>query len=106
MALLKAAAFGWRQESIADNARAISQLGQELHKRIGDVASRMERLGRALESATGAYNEAIGSFESRLSVSARRFRELGATSQDANIVELRAIEGGLRRLQSTGDNTE
>jgi hypothetical protein len=41
-----------------------------------------------------------------LSVSARRFRELGATSQDANIVELRAIEGGLRRLQSTGDNTE
>jgi len=106
MALLKAAAFGWRQESIADNARAISQLGQELHKRIGDVASRMERLGRALESATGAYNEAIGSFESRLSVSARRFLELGATSQDANIVELRAIEGGLRRLQSTGDNTE
>jgi DNA recombination protein RmuC len=106
MALLKAAAFGWRQESIADNARAISQLGQELHKRIGDVASRMERLGRALESATGAYNEAIGSFESRLSVSARRFRELGATSQDANIVELRAIEGGLRRLQSTGDSTE
>src|SRR5258706_150134 len=106
MALLKAAAFGWRQESIAENARAISQLGQELHKRIGDVASRMERLGRALESAAGAYNEAIGSFESRLSVSARRFRDLGATSQDANIVELRAIEGGLRRLQSTGDNTE
>lgn len=106
MALLKAAAFGWRQESIADNARAISQLGQELHKRIGDVANRMERLGRALESATGAYNEAVGSFESRLSVSARRFRELGATSQDANIVELRAIEGGPRRLQSTGENTE
>ena len=106
MALLKAAAFGWRQESIADNARAISQLGQELHKRIGDVANRMERLGRSLESATSAYNEAVGSFESRLSVSARRFRELGATSQDANIVELRAIEGGARRMQSTGDNTE
>jgi len=106
MALLKAAAFGWRQESIAENARAISQLGQELHKRIGDVANRMERLGRSLESATTAYNEAVGSFESRLSVSARRFRELGATSQDANIVELRAIEGGARRLQSTGDNTE
>ena len=106
MALLKAAAFGWRQESIAENARAISQLGQELHKRIGDVANRMERLGRSLESATTAYNEAVGSFESRLSVSARRFRELGATSQDANIVELRAIEGGARRLQSTGDSTE
>jgi DNA recombination protein RmuC len=103
MALLKAAAFGWRQESIAENARAISQLGQELHKRIGDVASRIEKLGRALESATGAYNEAIGSFESRLSVSARRFKELGATSQDAQIVELRAIEGGVRRLQASSE---
>jgi len=106
MALLKAAAFGWRQESIADNARAISQLGQELHKRIGDVADRLARLGRALEGATGAYNEAVGSFESRLAVSARRFTELGATSQDAEIVKLRAVEGGARRLQSPSDNTE
>jgi DNA recombination protein RmuC len=106
MALLKAAAFGWRQESIAENYRAISQLGNELYKRIGDVAGHLERLGRALEGVTGHYNAAVGSFESRLSVSARRFKELGATSQDANIVELRAIEGGLRRLQSTGDNTE
>jgi len=106
MALLKAAAFGWRQESIAENARAISQLGQELHKRIGDVALRMEKLGRSLESATGAYNEAIGSFESRLSVSARRFKELGSTSQDAEIVQLRAVEGGARRLQPPSDSTE
>jgi DNA recombination protein RmuC len=106
MALLKAAAFGWRQESIAENARAISQLGQELHKRIGDVANKLERLGRALESASGAYNEAIGSYESRLSVSARRFRELGATSQDADIVQLRAIEGGVRRPQASSDSTE
>lgn len=106
MALLKAAAFGWRQESIAENARAISQLGQELHKRIGDVALRMEKLGRALESASGAYNEAVGSFESRLSVSARRFKELGSTSQDAEIVQLRAVEGGVRRLQSPSESTE
>ena len=106
MALLKAAAFGWRQESIAENARAISQLGQELHKRIGDVALRMEKLGRSLESATGAYNEAVGSFESRLSVSARKFKELGSTSQDAEIVQLRAVEGGARRLQAPTESTE
>ncbi len=99
MALLKAAAFGWRQESIADNARAISQLGQELHKRIGDVAMHLDKLGRAIESLAGHYNSAIGSFESRLSVSARRFKDLGATSQDAEIVQLRAVEGGARRLQ-------
>ena len=106
MALLKAAAFGWRQESIADNARAISQLGQELHKRIGDVATHLDKLGRAIESLAGHYNSAIGSFESRLSVSARRFRELGATSQDAEIVQLRAVEGGARRLQPPSDTTE
>ena len=106
MAILKAAAFGWRQESIAENYRAISQLGQELHKRIGDVASHLDRLGRALENVTGHYNAAIGSFESRLSVSARRFKELGSTSQDAEIVQLRAVEGGSRRLQSNGETTE
>ena len=106
MALLKAAAFGWRQESIADNARAISQLGQELYKRIGDVAMHLDRLGRAIESLAGHYNSAVGSFESRLSVSARRFKELGATSQDAEIVQLRAVEGGARRLQSPSEKTE
>ena len=101
MALLKAAAYGWRQESIADNARAISQLGQELHKRIGDMAEHLNRLGRAMETATGAYNAAIGSFESRVSVSARKFKELGATSQEAEIIELRAVEGGARRVQAS-----
>jgi len=98
MALLKAAAYGWRQESIQENARAISQLGKELHARLGSMAEHFERLGRHLESATGAYNAAIGSFESRVLVSARRFKELGATSQEAEVVELHAIEGGVRRL--------
>jgi DNA recombination protein RmuC len=98
MALLKAAAYGWRQESIQENARAISQLGKELHARLGSMAEHFERLGRSLESATGAYNAAIGSFESRVLVSARRFKELGATSQEAEVVELHAIEGGVRRL--------
>ncbi len=100
MALLKAAAYGWRQEAINENTRAISQLGQELHKRIGDLAAHLARLGSNLESATASYNAAIGSFESRVCVSARKFKELGATSQDAEIVELRAVEGGLRRVQS------
>ena len=103
MALLKAAAYGWRQESIADNARAISQLGQELHKRLSDMSEHLAKLGRGLEAATTSYNSAIGSLESRVLVSARRFKELGATSQDAEIVELRAIEGGVRRLQPPGE---
>ncbi len=100
MALLKAGAYGWRQESIADNARAISQLGQDLHKRVGDMADHLSRLGRSLEGATSAYNSAVGSFETRVSVTARKFKELGATSQEAEIIELRAVEGGARRLQA------
>lgn len=99
MALLKAAAYGWRQESIAENARAISQLGQELHKRLGDMAAHLTKVGASLESASANYNAAIGSLESRVLVSARKFKELGATSQDAEIIELRAVEGGVRRLQ-------
>jgi len=99
MALLKAAAYGWRQESIADNAREISKLGSDLHKRLGDMAEHLAKVGRSLEAATASYNSAIGSLESRVLVSARRFKELGATSQDAEIFELRAVEGGVRRLQ-------
>ncbi len=100
MALLKAAAYGWRQESIQDNARAISQLGQELHARLAAMAGHLERLGRSLQSATDTYNSAIGSLESRVMVSARKFKELGATSQEAEIIELKPVEGGARRLQA------
>lgn len=105
IALLKAVAYGWRQENIADNARAISQLGQELHSRLGAMADHLMKLGRSLDAATSNYNAAIGSFESRVLVSARKFKELGSTSQDAEIIELRAVEGGVRRLQ-TGSITE
>ena len=56
-------------------------------------------MGKSLGSATDSYNSAIASFESRVLVSARKFKELGSTSQDAEIIELRAVEGGVRRLQ-------
>ncbi|HSS28013.1 MAG TPA: DNA recombination protein RmuC [Usitatibacter sp.] len=100
MALLKAAAYGWRQESIAENAREISQLGQELHGRLGVMAEHLNRLGKGLGTALDSYNSAIASFDSRVFSSARKFKELGATSQEAEIIELRAIEGGVRRVQS------
>jgi len=100
MALLKAASYGWRQEAIADNAREISQLGQELHSRLATMADHLVRVGKSLGSATESYNSAIASFETRVLVSARKFKELGATSQEAEIIELRAVEGGVRRLQS------
>ena len=100
MALLKAASYGWRQESIAENAREISQLGQELHARLGVMADHLVRVGKGLATATDSYNAAISSFESRVLVSARRFKDLGATSQDAEIIELRPVDALPRRLPS------
>ena len=103
MGLLKAASYGWRQESIADNAREISELGQELHGRLSAMSDHFERLRKSLSAAQDSFNSAIGSFETRVLVSARKFKELGATSQEAEIIELRAVEGGVRRLQSIPD---
>ena len=100
MALLKAAAYGWRQESIEQNAREISKLGQELHGRLGTMAEHFARLGRSLGSATENYNAALASFESRVLVSARKFKELGATSQEADVIELRPVEKIVSRLQA------
>lgn len=80
ISLLKVVAMGWREEQIAENAQKISEAGQELHSRLCKAVEYMSKLGKALDSATGAYNQFVGSFETRVMVQARRFEELGATS--------------------------
>ncbi len=78
IALLKAAAYGWRQESVSKNADAIAELGRQLYDRAATFAEHLDRIGRGLETATKSYNAAVGTFEVSVLPGARKFSELGA----------------------------
>jgi DNA recombination protein RmuC len=88
--LLRTVAYGWQQETVAESARAVSALGRELYERLGIFAAHFAKVGRGLDSAVGAFNQAVSSFESRLLVTARKFPEHGVTSDD--LPEPRQIE--------------
>jgi DNA recombination protein RmuC len=97
--LLRAVAYGWRQEAIALNAREISELGAELYKRISDLGAHWVDLGRNLARTVEAFNGAVGSLESRVLVSARRFKELGATSSAVEIEVLQPLDKSTRSVK-------
>ena len=78
IALLKAAAYGWRQEAVSQNADEISALGRALYDRVAAFADNLERIGRGLDTAMKGYNSAVGSFEGMLLPGARKLAELGA----------------------------
>lgn len=78
IALLKAAAYGWRQESVSKNAEEISALGRALYDRVAGFADILEKIGRGLDTAIKGYNSAVGTFEGTLIPGARKLAELGA----------------------------
>jgi DNA recombination protein RmuC len=92
LALLLTIAHVWKQESIAENARQIANEGRELHKRLASVSEHLAKLGRALESSLRAYNQAVGSFDTRVVPAARRFEKLEAAAADVRLEPLLEIE--------------
>src|SRR6202167_1675490 len=105
IALLKAINYGWNQEKLARNAKKISDLGKELHDRLRLLAGHITSVGTGLDRAVESYNKAVGSLESRVLVSARKFAELGASVAD-DIPELEPIETTARALSFEWDEED
>ena len=100
IALLRAVAYGWRQERLAENARDISNLGRELYKRLATLGEHFSKVGKNLAQATDAYNSAVGSLETRVLVTARRFADLHVADTGSTLDALPLVDKSPRHLQS------
>ena len=101
IATLLAVAYGWRQEQVAHNAQQISELGRELHERLRLLVEHFASVGDGLDKAVRSYNKAVGSFESRVLVSARRFKELGVSGGE-DLPPLTSSDAMPRTLEAGG----
>lgn len=96
IAILRAVAHGWKQESLSKSAREIARLGQELYERVGIVCDHWNKVGKSLNSAVDAYNQAQASFESRVLVSARKLKESGSMAKE--LPEMERVEKSMRDI--------
>ena len=99
IALLRAVSYGWNQQRLAESADRISQLGRDLHKRMGTMAEHLARVGLNLGRSVDSYNQAVGSLERQVLPQTRRFAELGADS-GKDVAELTPVDKAVRDIQA------
>jgi DNA recombination protein RmuC len=97
VALLRAVAYGWRQEALTGNAEIIREIGTEMYLRLSTFAEHLGKLGRSLDSSVDSFNKVVGSFDSRILPAARKFTELGITTKK-QLSEATQIERATRRV--------
>ncbi len=100
IAFLRTVALAWRQQDIQKNAQEIAETARELYGRLRTYASHVDKMGRGLRQAVGAYNDGVGSFQSRVLVQARRFEELSATDKSGEIPESAPVEETVRQVEA------
>ena len=103
VALLRAIAYGWRQEVLAENADTIREIGQEMFTRLTTFAEHLAKLGRSLDNSVSAYNKAVSSYDSRVLPGARKFTELGISAKKEP-PKLEQVEHMARQVESREDN--
>src|SRR5581483_10900304 len=101
LALLRAVAYGWQQERVAESAQAVSELGRELFTRIVKLSSLLGTVGSRLNSTVKAYNEAIGSYEHRVIPAARRFEDHGAVAGGRELPSVEQVTVSARSVDSS-----
>ncbi len=100
IALLRAVEFNWRQEKLAEHAGQIGNLGKELHDRVCTMGDHFARLGSSLCGAVESYNQTLGSLETRVLVSARKLKDLGAADGMKEIGTVEPVDVAARKLQA------
>lgn len=105
VALLRAIAYGWRQEALTENAEYIRQIGEELYGRLSTFAEHLSKLGKSLAGSVQHYNKAVGSFDSRIVPSAKKFAEMGV-SANKEVDRVEQIETTTRSLEPSTEVKE
>lgn len=100
LAMLRAVSYGWQQERVAESAQVVSELGRQLYTRLVKMSELLQTLGRRLNSAVGAYNETVGSYEARVLPGARRFEEHGAASAGRELQRIEQVTVAARTVQA------